>query len=83
MTITQLNADIYRSLGTIAEEEGLMKRAARYLRKLANQKRQEDETSMSKEDFFAKIDHALKQAERGEGICFDNKKDMNAWLNSL
>lgn len=83
MTITQLNADIYRSLGTIAEEEGLMKRAAKYLRKLANQKRQEDETSMSKEDFLAKIDHALEQAERGEGICFDNKKDMNTWLNSL
>lgn len=60
-----------------------MRGTAKYLRKLANQKRQEDETAMSKDDFLAKIDHALGQAERGEGICFDNKKDMNAWLNSL
>lgn len=37
MTITQLNAEIYRSLSTIAEEEGLMKRAAKYLKKLADQ----------------------------------------------
>ena len=48
MTITQLNAEIYRSLSTIAEEEGLMKRAAKYLKKLADQKRQEDKASMSK-----------------------------------
>ena len=78
MTITQLNAEIYRSLSTIAEEEGLMKRAAKYLKK-----RQEDKASMSKDAFFAKIDHALQQAKQGEGICFDNKEDMNAWLNNL
>ena len=83
MTITQLNAEIYRSLSTIAEEEGLMKREAKYLKKLADQKRQEDKASMSKDAFFAKIDHALQQAKQGEGICFDNKEDMNAWLNNL
>lgn len=54
MTITQLNAEIYRSLSTIAEEEGLMKRAAKYLKKLADQKRQEDKASMSKDAFLPK-----------------------------
>lgn len=38
MTITQLNAEIYRSLSTIAEEEGLMKRAAKYLKKTCRPK---------------------------------------------
>lgn len=83
MTTAQLNAEIFRSLSTIAGEEGLMKRAAKYLKKLADQKRQEDETLMGKEEFFAKIDHAVEEAKRGEGIRFADKEDMNAWLNSL
>lgn len=83
MTTAQLNAEIFRSLSTIAEEEGLMKRAAKYLKKLADEKRREDDALMTKEEFFTKIDHALEQAEQGEGIRFTNKEDMNVWLNSL
>ncbi|MBP3512471.1 MAG: hypothetical protein J6K19_10590 [Prevotella sp.] len=64
MTTMQLNAEIYRSLGVIAEDESLMKRAARYLKKLAAQK--EDDTLMTKEEFFAKIDRSLQQAREGK-----------------
>lgn len=64
MTTMQLNAEIYRSLGVIAEDESLMKRAARYLKKLAAQK--EDDTLMTKEEFFAKIDLSLQQAREGK-----------------
>lgn len=63
MTLMQINAEIYRSLGAIAEDEGLMKRAAKYLKKLATQK--EDDTLMTKEEFFARIDESLQQAEEG------------------
>ena len=38
---------------------------------------------MTKNEFFAKVDEALEQARRGEGKRFDNKEEMNAWLNSL
>ena len=38
MTALQLNAEIYRSLGVIAEDETLMTRAAKYLKKLAAKK---------------------------------------------
>lgn len=44
MTAVQLNAEMYRSLGLIAEDEGLMEKALRYVRKLAAQKQQQDET---------------------------------------
>lgn len=64
MTTMQLNAEIYRSLGVIAEDESLMKRAARYLKKLAAQK--EDDTLMTKEEFFAKIDRSLQQVREGK-----------------
>lgn len=60
----QLNAEIYRSLSIIAENENLMKRAAKYLKKLAAQ--EEDETLMTKEEFFAKIDESLQQAREGK-----------------
>lgn len=81
MTTMQLNAEIYRSLSVIAENESLMKRAAKYLKKLAAQ--EEDETLMTKEEFFAKIDESLQQAREGKVVTFDNTADMNAWLNSL
>lgn len=83
MTTMQLNAEIYRGLSVIAEDEGLMKRAARYISKLARQKQEADETLMTKEEFFEKIDRSLEQARRGEGIGFTDKSAMNTWLNKL
>ena len=83
MTTMQINAELFQSLGVIAEDEGFMRRAAKYVKKLAEQKRREDETLMTKEAFLARVDESLEQARRGEGRRFDNKEDMNAWLNSL
>ena len=53
MTAIQLNAEIYRALGTIAEDESLLARAAKYLKKLAAKK--EDPTLMTKEEFFGSM----------------------------
>lgn len=63
MTI-ELNEDMAHSLAVIAEDESLMKRAAKYLKRLAAQK--EDDTLMTKEEFFAKIDRSLQQAREGK-----------------
>lgn len=59
-----------------------MKRMARYIKKLVAEK-QADPTLMTKEEFFARVDKAEQQIDRGEGITFDNQETMNAWLNSL
>ena len=37
MTTVQLNADILRNLGIIAEDESMLERVAKYVRKLAKQ----------------------------------------------
>lgn len=66
MTAIQLNAEIYRAMGVIAEDETLLARAAKYLKKLAAKK--EDPTLMTKEAFFAKLDEAEKQIAEGKGI---------------
>ena len=84
MTATQIanmNAEILRNLGTLAEDENMLNRVAKYLRKLVREK--EDSTVMSKEEFFAQLDESEREIAEGKCISFDNIEDMNAWLNSL
>ena len=52
-------------LSVIAEDEGLMKRAVKYLRKLVAEK-EADPTLMTEEEFFAKIKRGEEAYERGE-----------------
>ncbi len=61
---TAINAEFFQNVGVIAQDEGLMKRVANYVKRLAAKK--EDPTLMTKEEFFAKVDKAKSQYERGE-----------------
>lgn len=84
MTAVQLanvNAEIHRNLDALSDDENMLNRIAKYLRRLVREK--EDPTLMSKEEFFAKIDEAEREIAEGKCITFDNMDDMNAWLNSL
>ena len=67
MTAIQMSAEILRDMSIIAEDENLLKRAVKYLRKLVAEK-EKDPTLLSKEDFFARVDEAREQIKRGEGI---------------
>ena len=44
MTALQLNAELFRELSIIAEDEGLMQKALKYLKKLSAKKQAMDET---------------------------------------
>ena len=70
MTAIQLNAEILRNMSIIAEDENLLKRAAKYLRKLVAEK--EDPTLFTKDEFFQRIDEAKKglsyELKEGETI---------------
>ena len=77
-----MNAEILRNLGTLAEDESMLKRVAKYLRKLVAEK-ESDSTEMSREEFIARVEKAEKDIDEGKGITFTNRDDMNAWLNSL
>ena len=82
MTAIQMNAEILRNLGTLAEDESMLKRVAKYLRKLVAEK-EADSTEMSHEEFIARVEKAEKDIDEGKGITFTNRDDMNSWLNSL
>lgn len=70
MTAIQINAEILRNMSIIAEDERLMNRVAKYLRKLVAEK--QDPTLFTKEDFFARIDKAKEgpsyELKEGESI---------------
>ena len=82
MTALQLNAELYRNLGIIAEDETMMQKVVKYVRKLAKQMT-DDPTCMSKEEYFAMLDRSERQIAEGNGITFTDVNKMNAWLNSL
>lgn len=82
MTAVQLNAEILRNLGALAEDESMLKRVAKYLRKLVAEK-EADPTLFTKEEFFRMVDEAKQDIADGKGRSFSNPDEMNAWLKSL
>ena len=78
MTAVELNAQIWRDMGILADSESMMKRVAKYLRKLVAEK--EDPTEMTKEEFLAKIDRAEKQIKEGEYVSFDTVEELDRYI---
>ena len=75
MTALQLNTDIYRSLGIISADEGALRKAAKYLVRLAKQMT-DDPTCMTKEEYF----HRLDEAEKGPSASMLPGEDLTAFL---
>ena len=76
-----MNAELFRELSIIAEDETMMRKLLKYAKKLTTKK--PDPTLMSKEEFFAKVDEAREEIRHGGGRRFSDRKAMNEWLNSL
>lgn len=73
-----MNAEMLRNMSIIAEDENLLKRAAKYLRKLVAEK-QADPSLMTEENFFAKLDRAEKQS----GKSFASVDELDKYIRSL
>ena len=69
MTALELNAELFRDLSIVAEDEGLMRRAVGYLRRLAARKQTMDETEyiMSSPKMVEVIRQGQKDIEEGRG----------------
>ena len=81
MTALELNAQIWRDMAEIADSEPLMKQLSKYLKKLVAKK--QDPTLMTKEEFFAKIERAEQQMERGEYSVLLPGEDLTSHLKRL
>lgn len=83
MVNSESTADLLRNLSIISEDANLLKRAARYLRKLASEKSLTDDTLMSSAEYNAKIKRAEQQIKEGKFITLENQQQISSWLNSL
>ena len=81
MTALQLNAELYRTMSVIAEDEALLTKVLKYAKKLVAKK--EDPTLLTKEEFFRRVDEAREEIRQGKCTRFSDPQAMNAWLNSL
>jgi hypothetical protein len=78
MTAIEMNAEMLRNMSIIAEDENLLKRAVKYLRRLVTEK-QADPTEFSREEFFARVERARKQP----GKRFANVEELDQYIRSL
>ena len=78
MTAIEMNAELLRNMSIIAEDENLLKRAAKYLRKLVAEK-QAAPTEFTREEFFARIEEARKQP----GKQFANVEELDQYIRNL
>ena len=81
MTAIELNAQIWRDMAEIADSEPLMKQLAKYLKQLVA--KNTDQTLMTNEEFFAKLDEAEQQMERCEYSVMLPGEDLTTHLKRL
>ena len=77
MTTFELNAELYRAMGEIADDETLMTKVLKYVKKLAATKN--DPTLMTKEEFFARVD----EAKKGPSRRFASVEELDQYIRSL
>ena len=85
MTAAQQNAmntELWQGIGYIADDETLMRRLSRYVKRLAKEKAN-DPTLMSKEEFFARVDEARREYDEGKYHTFDSIEDLDRYIRSL
>ena len=82
MTTMQLNAEMLRNMSIIAEDEALMRRAAKYLRKLVKEK-QVSSAEIPREEFYASLDRGEEQYKQGKTHSIESVEELKSFLNSL
>lgn len=85
MTAAQQNAmntELWQGIGYIADDETLMRRLSRYVKRLAKEKA-DDPTLMTKEEFFARVDEARREYDEGKYHTFDSIEDLDRYIRSL
>ena len=81
MTAVELNAQIWRDMAEIADSEPLMKLLAKYLKRLVAKK--QDETLMTKEEFFRRVDEAREEIRQGKGIRMLPNETLDEFLRRV
>lgn len=80
--LNTLNTELWQGIGAIADSEPLMKRLAKYVKRLVKEK-ESDPTEMSKEEFFRRVDEGREQIRRGEGLRMLPNESLEDFLKRV
>ncbi len=81
MTALQLNAELFRQLSIIAQDEAMIAKLLKYAKKLTAKK--EDETLVSKEEFMASLERGEEEYRQGKTHRLNSIDELHSFLNSL
>lgn len=81
MTTLQMNAELFRAMSEIADDETMMAKVLKYVKKLAAKKT--DPTLMTKEEFFDKLDEAEREIAEGKGIKMLPNESLDEFLRRV
>ena len=76
-----MNAELFRQLSIIAENESMMTKLLRYAKKLTAKK--EDDTLISKEEFMASLERGEEEYRQGKTHRLNSIDELHSFLNSL
>ena len=82
MDALQLNAEFCRNLGIIAEDETMLDKVVKYVRRLAKQMTA-DPTLMTKEEFYARVDEAEREIAEGKGMHMLPNESLDEFLRRV
>jgi len=82
MTAIQMNAEMLRNMSIIAEDENLLKRAAKYMRKLVAEK-QDAKALIPRDEFFASLERGEEEYRQGKTHRINSVEELHSFLNSL
>ena len=78
MTAVEMNAELFRQLSIIAEDESLMAKMLKYAKKLTASKA--DPTLITKEEFFAKLERGEEEYRQGKCHSLLPDEDLTTYL---
>ena len=77
MTALQLNSEFFSVMSEIATEKGMLEKVLNFAKSLLAEK--QDESLMTKDEFFKRID----EAKKGDSVSFDNIEDLDKYIRNL
>ena len=81
MTAIQLRAELFREMSPLLDSEAAMEKLLKYVRKLAAKKN--DPALMTKEEFFANVDEALEQEQKGQVHRMEPDESLDDFLKRV
>ena len=81
MTAVQINAELFRTMSEIADDEGLMMKLLKYAKKLAAKKN--DPTLMTEEEFFAKLERGEEEYRQGKCYTMFPNESLDEFLKRI